>query len=296
MDSSAAGEASAGLRCFVSPTKLTVESAAKPGNAASPATPKIDRRRRKRAKMSSPVRVRLVESAATFQEVCNTVDVSRDGILFASPHSGYWAGQRLEVTFPYSTGPSALNTPQAANVVRVFELGGGLFGVGVQFASASASRGKNVAATDGVSSQPGHTSQSVVVLVVESDASAAELLHNALQREGYTVIVASSTQAAVDILKTTAPAVLVAADSPSINGRDLCLAVKRNESSQHVPVVLLTNSEQPAGSQASQRGAVVSVARSASPDRLLQMIRLLAPPPDKRSTYGAVQKDLEQSL
>ena len=296
MDSSAAGEVSVELRCFVSPTKLTVESAAKPRKAESPATPKIERRRRKRAKMSSPVRVRLLDSAAPFQEVCNTVDVSRDGILFASPHSGYWAGQRLEVTFPYSTAPSALNTPQAANVVRVFELGGGLFGVGIQFTSASASRAANGAPKDVATSQSARTSQSVVVLIVESDASAADQLRNALQRDGYTVIVASSTQAAVDILKTTVPAVLVASDNSNINGRDLCLAVKRNQNSQHVPVVLLTNSQMPASSQAGQHAAVVSVARSASPDRLLQMVRLLAPPPGKRSAYGAVQKDLEQSL
>ncbi|MGH9736010.1 MAG: response regulator [Candidatus Acidiferrales bacterium] len=277
-------------------TKPTVESTAKPGKVESSATSKTDRRRRKRAKMSSPVRVRLVDSASPFQEVCNTVDVSRDGILFASPHSGYWAGQRLEVTFPYSTAPSALNNPQAANVVRVFDLGGGLSGVGVQFASASASRGTNGASKGGTISQPAHTSQSVVVLVVESDASAADQLRNALQRDGYTIIVAGSTQAALDILKTTVPALLVASDNSNINGRDLCLAVKRNESSQHVPIVLRTNSEKLGDSRASQRGAVVSVVKSASLDRLLQMIRLLAPPPGKCSAYGAVQKDLERSL
>lgn len=276
------------------PTKPTVESAAKPRKAEPGATPKIERRRRKRAKMSSPVRVRLVDSTAPFQEVCNTVDVSRDGILFASAHSGYWPGQRLEVTFPYSTAPSALNSPQFANVVRVFDLGGGLSGVGVQFASASASREASASSTGRVNSQPGHTSQSAVVLVVESDARAADLLRNALQRDGYTVVVASSTQAAVDILRTTVPAVLVA--SENIHGRDLCLAVKRSQGSQHIPIVLLTNSEKPASSQTNQRGAVVSVAKSANSGRLLQMIRLLAPPPGKCSAYGAVQKDLEPSL
>lgn len=245
--------------------------------------------------MSSPVRVRLVDPTAPFQEVCNTVDVSRDGILFASPHSGYWPGQRLEVTFPYSTAPSAINNPQPADIVRVFDLGGGLFGIGVQFASAAASRLSTAAPTDATPLQQGHTSLSVIVLLVESDAGAAEELRNVFQRDGYTVIVAASTQGALDILQTTVPAILVVAESLDINGRDLCLAVKRNDRSQHVPVVLFTNSEQPLGSQTSQRG-VVSVAKSSSPDRLVQMVRLLAPPPGKRSAYGAVQKDLERSL
>jgi len=246
--------------------------------------------------MSSPVRVRLVNSDAAFQEVCNTVDVSRDGILFASPHSGYWAGQRLEVTFPYSTAPTALNNPQAANVVRVFDLGGGLFGVGVQFASAAASRPSAAASPDGAASRPERTSLSVLVLVVESGTLAADQLRNALQRDGYTVIVASSAQAALDILKTTVPAILVITDDSDINGRDLCLAVKCNERWKQVPVVLRTNSDRPVGSQTSQREAVVSVPKSSGETRLLQMVRLLAPPPAKRSAYGAIQKDLERSL
>lgn len=277
-------------------TKFPAESPATPDKPDSSATSKVERRRRKRAKMSSPVRVRLVDPTAPFQEVCNTVDVSRDGILFASPHSGYWPGQRLEVTFPYSTAPSAINNPQPADIVRVFDLGGGLFGIGVQFASAAASRLSTAAPTDATPLQQGHTSLSVIVLLVESDAGAAEELRNVFQRDGYTVIVAASTQGALDILQTTVPAILVVAESLDINGRDLCLAVKRNDRSQHVPVVVLTNSDQSMGSQTRQRGAVVSVAKSSSPDRLVQMVRLLAPPPGKRSAYGAVQKDLERSL
>ena len=44
----------------------------------------IERRRRKRARISAQVHVRVVNSPEPFEEVCKSVDVSRDGLLFTS--------------------------------------------------------------------------------------------------------------------------------------------------------------------------------------------------------------------
>ena len=98
----------------------------------------IERRRRKRAKITAQVHVRVVNSPEPFEEVCKSVDVSRDGLLFASARAGYWKGQMLEVTFPYSTAAAALNTAQQAEVVRVESSAGGQHGVAVQFCAAKA--------------------------------------------------------------------------------------------------------------------------------------------------------------
>src|SRR5260370_18485679 len=67
----------------------------------------IERRRRKRAKITAQVHVRVVNSPEPFEEVCKSVDVSRDGLLFTSARAGYWKGQTLEVTFPYSPAPGS---------------------------------------------------------------------------------------------------------------------------------------------------------------------------------------------
>jgi CheY-like chemotaxis protein len=274
-----------------------VESAAEPEQPTVPGVAPIDRRRRKRAKMAAQIRLRLINSPTPFQEVCKTIDVSRDGVLFVSPHSGYWVGQRLEVTFPYSTDPSALNHPQPAQVVRVFESGRGLFGVGVQFAAA-ASREVKSAAGNGTSANPARSSSSAVVLAVESDPRMADLLRQSLQPDGYSVVIVPTAQAALDILKTTVPVVFVTNTKNSdIDGHDLCLIVKRSERLQHIPIILLTQSAQPADNTSQQLGAVISIAKSSNPDRLVQMIRLLAPPPSKSNAYGVpVQKDLESAL
>src|SRR5215469_12850867 len=97
----------------------------------------IERRRRKRAKISAQVHVRVVNSPDPFEEVCKSVDVSRDGLLFMSARAGYWKGQQVEVTFPYSTAAGALNTPQKAEVIRV-DPGSRAHGVAVYFSAAKA--------------------------------------------------------------------------------------------------------------------------------------------------------------
>src|SRR5580704_5772207 len=106
------------------------------GNAGQGQQNGIDRRRRRRAKISAQVHVRAVNSSEPFEEVCMSVDVSRDGLLFTSQFSGYSKGQRLEVTFPYSSMAGAINQGQPAEVVRIVQQSGGKHGIAVQFVSA----------------------------------------------------------------------------------------------------------------------------------------------------------------
>jgi CheY-like chemotaxis protein len=269
-------------------------------NPASSGASGLERRRRRRARLSAHVRIRAIDSPTPFQEVCKTVDVSRDGLLIASSHAGYWKGQPLEVTFPFSTEPSALNQAQRAEVIRVFEYGGGLFGIGLQFATAKDA------------DKPGRSSQSVaaakdeqrgpaaVVLAIEPDSVMADKLRNLCQRDGYTVVVVPTAQAALDVLKTTVPAVFITAEENSdISGHDLCLILRKNERLQHVPVVLLTQSAQPVDYAASRElGAVICLTTPYVPDRLSNVIRLVAPPPIERTAYGArVRRDaIERTL
>ncbi|HXW57156.1 MAG TPA: response regulator [Candidatus Cybelea sp.] len=264
---------------------------------SSAARPTGDRRSRPRAKISARVRVRIVNSPTAFEEVCNTVDVSRDGVLFLSSHSGYSPSQQLEVTFPYSTAASALNQPQAAEVVRVVEHGNGLFGIGVQFAAAKAPAG-DAKANSGAAPDP-HAGASLV-LAIEPNRRDADMMRGVLQQDGYKVVIVPTAQEALEVLKTAVPAAFITEiENPDMSGHDLCLIIKRDDRLQRVPVILLTRSARPQDYSAShQLGAVICMAKPFNPDRLQQVIRLVAPRPAQRSAYGArVQSGaIERSL
>jgi CheY-like chemotaxis protein len=275
------------------PPITSTQAAPKSSSSDSPGG--IERRRRKRAKITAQVHMRGVNTPEPFEEICKSVDVSRDGLLVTSARAGYWKGQRLDVTFPFSTAAAALNSSQPAEVVRVVELEG-RYAVALQFINTkSDSPAKDATKADpslaGVpaSSTATHTKQQSVVLAVESDPKTAEIMRNILSNDGYTVIIVPTAQQALDILRTTIPVVFLAeVEAKDMSGHDLCLIIKRNDRLQRVPVILLTKSAQPADYSAShQLGAVVCMAKPFKPERLLHVVRLVAPPPTARSAYGA---------
>src|ERR1700723_3276674 len=112
----------------------TAEAKAK---AAAENAAQIERRRRKRAKISAGVHVRAVDSPEPFEEVCKSIDVSRDGLLFTAARGGYWKGQVLDITFPYSAAAAAFNSAQREEVVRVRKKGAEKYETAVQFGAAN---------------------------------------------------------------------------------------------------------------------------------------------------------------
>ena len=244
-----------------------------------------DRRRRKRAKISAQVHVRVKDAAEPFEEVCTSVDVSRDGLLFTTTKLGYRRGQQLEIVFPYSSAATALNQAQTAEVVRVSEQPGKRIAVALEFLASRA----GTLQKDSVSPAVASSTQQSVVLAVEPDPRTAEVIRTILQQDGYTVIIVPSATEALETLRNTVPAVFIGeVESKDMSGHDLCLIIKRNERLQHVPVILLTRSAQPADYNAShQLGAVVCMAKPFKPERLLHVVRLVAPPPQIKSAYGS---------
>ena len=74
-----------------------------------------ERRLRRRAIISAPVRLRSVNLTADGpDEVTTTTDVSRAGILFTTAHPGYYRGMVLAVTFPYSKMLGEMQAEQSA--------------------------------------------------------------------------------------------------------------------------------------------------------------------------------------
>ncbi|HXW62008.1 MAG TPA: response regulator [Candidatus Acidoferrales bacterium] len=250
----------------------------------------VERRRRRRAKISAQLHIRTVNTPEAFEEVCMTVDVSRDGLLFLAQNRGYWKGQTLQVTFPFSTDAHAINQAQSAEVVRVTETAGGKYAIAVQFeAAAVQAKDADKSGAFSVSAVASQAKQQQMVLAVESDNRTAEIMRNLLQQDGYNVVLVSTAQEALDILRTAVPAVFIAeVEAEDMSGHDLCLIIKRNERLQRVPVILLTRAAQPADYTAShQLGAVVCMAKPFQPERLLHVVRLVAPPPSMKTVYGA---------
>ena len=285
----------------MSSTMSSIEEKANVGPASEEAKAlPVERRRRRRAKISAQVHIKSVNAPQSFEEVCMSVDVSRDGLLFTAKRAGYWKGQKLEVTFPYSTAAAALNTPQLADIVRVAEQAGGKFQVAVEFQAAKSSTKEvsNLGAANGA--VPAMSREQAVVLAVEADNRTAEVMRNMLQQDGYTIVIVPTAQEALEVLRTTVPVVFIAeVESADMSGHDLCLIIKRNERLQRVPVILLTRSAQPADYSAShQLGAVVCMAKPFQPERLQHVVRLVAPPPAMKSAYGAarVSSGIERTL
>lgn len=277
----------------MSSTNVVPASAkAKAAASANPGPNGLERRRRRRAKISAQLRIQLPNSPVGLEEVCTTMDVSRDGLLFIASRSGYAEGQMLDVTFPYSTGPGALNQSQPAEIVRVAPQDG-KFAVAVQFVAAKADaigekkRG-HVAHHGAPTAEPSKEQRQPVILAVESDVRVSDMMRSVLGQDGYNVIIARTANEALDFLRMNVPDVFIAeVECQDISGHDLCAIVKRSERLQRVPVILLTRAAQPADYSAShQMGAVVCMAKPFQPDRLAHVVRLVAPPPTARSYYG----------
>jgi CheY-like chemotaxis protein len=274
------------------PTEPSTEKNPAPATGAKAADEGdgIDRRRRRRAKISAQILVAAPKADKPFHEVCTTIDVSRDGLLFTASNKGYTKGQSLNVTFPYSKEANAMNQAQPAEVVRVSEQLDGKFAVAVQF-EASKYRPEvdrkrvgpmaEAFAANTPGRAPATSATAPMVLAVESDEAAAEVMRNLFKDDGYKVVVVGTGTEALEVLRNSVPSVFIAeVEADDISGQDLCLIIKRSERLQSVPVILLTRSSHPSVYSAShQLGAVVCMAKPFQPDRLQHVVRLVAPPP-----------------
>lgn len=262
--------------------------------------------------MTAPMRVRTYGvTNDCFEEICTTLDVSRDGILFTTTRRGYRPGQQLAVAFPYSPGPSAINTDQKAEVVRVTDLPGGQRAVAVKLLGAmpviaSKDAGRAAAPSGGASrrnrepaAQPARGSaaalatgdapaQRRVVLAVRLEPDLQSALCAHLAPEGYDVPSAATTAEVGAVLGQAAALTIAIIDvsTDSASGYKLCREIKSSPQLAHVPVILITENNDPTAYAEVSRGAVMCIARPVPPERLLQLVRLLAPPPARGSAYS----------
>src|ERR1700746_1237751 len=267
--------------------------------------PPSDRRRRRRALISAPVRVRGINvTDAVVDEISTTIDVSRAGILFLSTSPNYARGMQVGVIFPYSTAPAAFHAEQHGRIVRAFATSDGRYAVAVAIGEgvgddivdscghklADSSHAPRMplpppaplASNESVfslSREP--NSKRPLVLVVDADEMVRATLKAYLGGEGYDVMAVSNSPDAREVMNMFTPALVIAeVEGDGLPGYDLCAHVKQSPRLKHVPVVLTTSSGYPSDySNAHALGAVVCMTKPYKQERLGHVVRLLAPPP-----------------
>jgi CheY-like chemotaxis protein len=275
-----------------------------------------ERRSRRRAMISAPVRVRQLDLTNDGpDEISTTLDVSRGGILFTSVQATFRLGMEVAVTFPYSRSLVAVQAEQMGLVARVTDLGEGRRAVAVAF---NACKDAEVVDSGGhklaqESTWTGYVrtegSSGPLVVIMDADAALRACLKTYLKNEGYDVIAVGTAREAREVLEAYTPALLIAEiEGRDLPGYDLCAHVKTTPRLQSVPVMLMTGSAYPSDyANAHSLGAIVCMAKPYRQERLGHVVRLLAPPPrtkaanapprpgdPKRRPCGTASKKLTQ--
>jgi CheY-like chemotaxis protein len=275
----------------VNETAATAVSPLASAAAALKAEPASDRRKKRRALISSPIRVRSIDVTVSGpDEIATTVDVSRYGILFETVLDTYQRGMDVAVVFPYHKNATGQQGEQFGRVVRLHELPNGrhavaiALGVGIGEHLVDSSGRQLAKEPVQLSNTPAPVAKKILVLVADSDAMLRDTTKLYLQNEGYEVIAVSNANDAREVLNMFMPAMIVAeieGDGDVLPGLDLCAHVKSSPSLKHVPVVLTSRSAYPSDySNAHSMGAVVCMAKPYKLERLGHIVRLLAPLPE----------------
>ena len=84
-----------------------------------------------------------------------------------------------------------------------------------------------------------------IVLIVDDVPENLSLLHDALDEAGYTVLVATNGESALQRARQSLPdVILLDALMPGMDGFEVARRLKADFSTQHIPVVVLTSSRE----------------------------------------------------
>lgn len=88
---------------------------------------------------------------------------------------------------------------------------------------------------------PGYAPDSPQILVVDDDPNSLRLLCDALEDQGYTVLIATHGEAALQRLRHAKPAaILLDGVMPGLSGFETCQRIKAAPHSAHIPVIFMT--------------------------------------------------------
>ncbi len=133
------------------------------------------------------------------------------------------------------------------------------------------------------------------ILVVEDEKDISELVQYNLTREGYRVIATDNGEKALDFVKKESPDLLILdLMLPGIDGLEVCKILKRDESTRHIPIIMLTaKGEETDIVVGLQLGADDYVTKPFSPKVLVARIKtILRRPKEKEGKHSVRRFDL----
>ncbi|HOV32861.1 MAG TPA: response regulator [Candidatus Hydrogenedens sp.] len=113
------------------------------------------------------------------------------------------------------------------------------------------------------------------VLVVDDEPDVVELLERTLKSEGFNVISAYDGIAALDLVSTEKPdLVLLDLMMPMMSGYEVCEQIKSNPQTQSIPIICVTSAHTPdARARSLQLGASDVITKPFYPSELIARIK-----------------------
>ena len=129
--------------------------------------------------------------------------------------------------------------------------------------------------------------RSASVLIIDDQPFFTTMLRGSLEQQGFRVLVANSGPDGLALAKKHVPdVVLLDIEMPVMDGFAVCEKLRKDDAVKHIPVVILTATNNPKlNERAFRAGADIVTLKVLSTERLVNMIRLAmakgkaAPPP-----------------
>jgi CheY-like chemotaxis protein len=118
--------------------------------------------------------------------------------------------------------------------------------------------------------------RSAAVLVIDDQPFFTTMLSNALEQQGFRVLVANSgADGLTSAKKNTPDVILLDIEMPGMDGFAVCESLRKDDALKHIPVVILTATNNPKlNEKAFRAGADIVTLKVLSTERLVNMIRL----------------------
>ncbi|MGE4519030.1 MAG: response regulator [Desulfobacteraceae bacterium] len=120
------------------------------------------------------------------------------------------------------------------------------------------------------------------ILIVDDSPSTLMLMKFSLEKKGYIVVEAASGEAAVDVLEKNPDIACLVSDinMPGMSGIDLTREVRRSNKFRFMPVIVLTNPDNPEKKQeARNAGATGWLDKPFKPENLTKVIAKISKRP-----------------
>jgi len=117
---------------------------------------------------------------------------------------------------------------------------------------------------------------SATVLVIDDQPFFTTMLRNSLTQQGFHVLVANSGPDGLKSAREGKPdAILLDIEMPGMDGFVVCEALRKDDAVKHIPIVILTGTNNPKlNEKAFKAGADIVTLKAISTERLVNMIRL----------------------